>query len=79
MKLRGKKDAHWHLLIKITIKMCVFMLHPKASVNIATRDKPNHTLARYDIFYQHCFTKNIAKEIFECDQSINIECIKQHW
>ena len=75
MKLRGEKDAHWHLLIKITIKIRVFMPHPKASVNIATResDKPNHTLARYDIFYQRCFMKNIVKEIFKCDQSINTD------
>jgi hypothetical protein len=59
--------------------MCVFMFHSKASVNIATlgRDKPNQTLARCVNFYQHCFTKNIAEEIFECDQNKHTE--KQHW
>jgi hypothetical protein len=59
--------------------MRVFMFHPKASVNIATlgRDKPNQTLARCVNFYQHCFTKNITEEIFECDQNKHTE--KQHW
>ena len=59
--------------LKNKIKMGFFMSQPKASVNIAMlgREKPNHTLARYDNFYQHCFTKNIAEEIFEFDQNIH--------
>jgi len=59
------------------------MFHPRASVNIATlgRDKPNHTLARYDNFYQHCCMKPVAEETFECDQNIHTEItalVKNH-
>ena len=55
-------------------QMRVFMFHPRASVNIALgRDKPNHTLARYDNFYQHCCMKPVAEETFECDQNIHTE------
>ena len=73
-KTDQRSNVHWHLLIETQAKCVCFMFHQKVSVlNIATfgKDKPNHTLARCVIFYQHCFTKNKAEKICENTQKHN--------